>query len=221
MWSLEALVFNTKKGLQVFQDTCRLSSEAAKVTEERRWLSQTTVPDAGMIEEVLHNARPCDEVLRHRDFIPDVSDFSTLACERYVNGFTIDVVSFKLLERRKPTGVIYLSSFSQTWAKQGVEYFRHKVNSFFSHCQVADTGCILTPLHFESPQHWGLLCWCMHQNCLLWWWLEDSPSKWYPAHCSKHDLCFQGYVRWGHSRATLEQIQLESSFATNQYAHAA
>lgn len=134
---MEALVFNTKKGLQVFQDTCRLSSEAAKVNEERRWLSQTTVPDAGMIEEVLHNARPCDEVLRHRDFIPDVSDFSTLACERYVNGFTIDVVSFKLLERRKPTGVIYLPSFSQTWAKQGVEYFRHKVNSFFSHCQLA------------------------------------------------------------------------------------
>ena len=32
--------FYTKKGLQVFQDMCRISLEAAKVNEERRWLSQ-------------------------------------------------------------------------------------------------------------------------------------------------------------------------------------
>lgn len=85
--------FYTKKGLQVFQDMCRISLEAAKVNEERRWLSQTTVLDVSMIEEVLHNARPCDEVLRHHDFILDVSDFSTLACERHVNGFTSEEVS--------------------------------------------------------------------------------------------------------------------------------
>ena len=44
------------------------------------------------------------------------------------------------------------------WTKQGVECLRHKPNSFFSHCQVADAACILKPLHFESPQHLGLLC---------------------------------------------------------------
>ena len=155
---LGSIGFYTKKGLQVFQDMCRISSEAAKVNQERRWLTQTTVADASMIEEVLHNSSPSNEVLRHRDIILDVSDFSSLACERYVTGFTIDVVSFKLLERIKPTGVIYLPSFSQMWAKQGVEYFRHKVYSFFSHCKVADAAYILTPLHFESPLHWGLLC---------------------------------------------------------------
>ena len=39
-----------------------------------------------------------------------------------------------------------------------MEFFKHKVNSIFSQCQVADAKCILTPLHFERPQHWGLLC---------------------------------------------------------------
>lgn len=149
----------TKKGIQVFQTMCRLSAEAGKVNEERKWLSQTTsVPGVSMVEELLFNSRPHDEVSRHREFILDVSDFSTLACERYVNGFTIDVVSFKFLERTKHAGIIYLPSFSQLWAKQGVEFFKHKVNSIFSQCQVADAKCILTPVHFERPQHWGLLC---------------------------------------------------------------
>ena len=149
----------TKKGIQVFQTMCRLSTEAGKVNEERKWLSQTTsVPGVSMVEELLFNSRPHDEVSRHREFILDVSDFSTLACERYVNGFTIDVVSFKFLERTKHAGIIYLPSFSQLWAKQGVEFFKHKVNSIFSQGQVADAKCILTPVHFERPQHWGLLC---------------------------------------------------------------
>lgn len=119
---------------------------------------QTTLPDVSVIKEVLLNSRPHEEVLRHCNSILDVLDFSTLARECYVNRFTIDVVSFKLLERRKPTGVIYVPSFSQMWAKQGVEYFRHKVKSFIFHCQVADAMCILTALHLESPQHWGLIC---------------------------------------------------------------
>ena len=114
---------------------CRLSTETGKVNEERKWLSQTTfVPGVSMVEELLLNTRSQDEVSRYRDFILDVSDFSTLACERYVNGFTIDVFSFKFLERTKHAGIIYLPSFSQLWAKQGVEFFKHKVNSFFPQC---------------------------------------------------------------------------------------
>lgn len=44
------------------------------------------------------------------------------------------------------------------WAKQGAEYFRHKVPPFFAHCSIENATRILTPVHFESPQHWGLLC---------------------------------------------------------------
>ena len=129
---------------------CRLSTEAGKVNEERKWLSQTTsVPGVSMVEELHFNSRPHDEVLRHQEFILDVSDFSTLAHERYVNGFTIDIVSFKFLERTKHAGIIYLPSFSQLWAKQGVEFFKHKVHSMFSQCQVADAKYILTPVHFD------------------------------------------------------------------------
>lgn len=149
----------TKKGIQVFQTMCRLSTEARKVEEERKWLSQpTSVSGVNTIQEVLFNARPNDEVIRHRDFIMDISDFSTLACERYVNGFAMDVASFQFLERTQNEGVVYLPSFSQLWAKQGVEYFKHKLNSIFPQCQLAKATCILTPMHFDRPQHWGLIC---------------------------------------------------------------
>ena len=143
----------TKKSLQVFQSMCQLSAERTRINDEKRWLFDTPG-----VCNFLMNAKPRDEVVRHGQFLMDVSDFSSLACERYVNGFSIDVISFKLLERSKPTDVIYLPSFSQIWAKQGVEYFKHRVSSFFQHCPAENATCILTPLHFESPEHWGLLC---------------------------------------------------------------
>ena len=143
----------SRKALQVFEKMCQLSSEARKINEERRWLS-----DAIEVREFLLSAKPRDEVIHHGQFLMDVSDFSTLACERYVNGFSIDVISFKLLEKSKPTSVIYLPSFSQVWAKQGVEYFKQKVIPFFDDCPAEDATCILTPVHFDSPLHWGLLC---------------------------------------------------------------
>ena len=180
----------TKKGVQVFQTMCRLSSEARRVSEETKWLSQTpSVPGVSLIKELLFNRRPHDEVTRHRDFILDVSDFSTLACERYVNGFAIDVVSFKFLERTKHEGIIYLPSFSQLWAKQGVEYFKHKVGSFLSQRQVAGALIILTPVHFKRPPHWGLLCFDVYTRTVYF----DDGLKISPTsdtlHIVKNMLC--------------------------------
>ena len=148
----------TKKSLQVFKKMCNLSSEAARINEEKGWLSQACVLDVTKVKELLLNARPHDEVIRHGQFLMDVSDLSTLACERYINGFSIDVISLKLVEKSNSTSVIYLPSFSQMWAKQGVEYFKHKVIPFFESCPAEDASCILTPVHFESPLDWGLLC---------------------------------------------------------------
>ena len=145
----------TRTSVRVFEKMCMLSSESAKVNAEKRWLSQPSAQDVSKVKEILLNERPSDEVLRHGQFVIDSSGFSMLACERYVNGFTIDVVSFKLLENSKPTGVIYFPSFSQTWAKQGAEYFKHKVAPSMSQCPVEDVTCILTPVHIESPEHWG------------------------------------------------------------------
>lgn len=59
----------TKKSLQVFKKMCNLSSEAARINEEKRWLSQACVLDVTKVKELLLNARPHDEVIRHGQFL--------------------------------------------------------------------------------------------------------------------------------------------------------
>ena len=45
-------------------------------------------------------------ILRNGPFIEDVANFSTLACERYLNGFVIDITCLKILELRQTTTVV-------------------------------------------------------------------------------------------------------------------
>lgn len=88
----------------------------------------------------------------------DATDFSTLACERYVNGFAIDTICSKFLEDSRPAEIVFLPSFSQAWAMQGASYFSQMVRPFFGHCAVNSAKYILSLLHFDTPQHWGVLC---------------------------------------------------------------
>lgn len=150
----------TLASMKIFQNMCTLQSDAVKLQQERNWLSQEkeNLPVINKIQDILENSRPHDEIFRQGFSIIDVNDFSTLACERYVNGFIIDAVCLKLLHECLPTKVVYLPTYSQTWARQGVQYFSEKVNRFFGHCKVQDVEFILAPVHFETPKHWGLLC---------------------------------------------------------------
>ena len=148
----------TWKALELFQNMCRLSQDASDINKEQKWLAQTSVLDVRKVKAFLLNAKPHDKVLRQDQFFIDVAVYSTLACERYVNGFAIDALCLKLLDEHKPTKMVYLPTFSEIWAKQGAEYLRHNVTQFCSHCPAKDATCILSPVHFENPQHWGLLC---------------------------------------------------------------
>ena len=134
--SSEALVRVGKLGtftlasMKIFQNMCTLQSDAVKLQQERNWLSQEkeNLPVINKTQDILENSRPHDEILREGIFIIDVQYFSTLACERYVNGFIIDAVCLKLLHDCLPTKFVYLPTYSQTWARQGVQYFSQKVN---------------------------------------------------------------------------------------------
>lgn len=153
------------ESVKLFQSACDSALLAAKVADEEKWFFQTSsnTPEMIVVKNILRNSKPHDVIAKHGSFIMDATDFSTLACERYLNGFTIDATCLKLLEVGKPTTVVYLPSYSQIWAKQGVEYFSHKVSEYFAHCPVEDTTFILTPVHYEVKQHWGMLC--FHTTC--------------------------------------------------------
>ena len=167
--TMGALGTFTKESVNVFQTMCSLASEATRVKEEQCWLakSRETIPDLTKVEAILYNSRPKEEIIRQGVCIMDATDFSTLACERYVNGFTIDTICLKFLEESRPTEVVYLPSFSQAWAKQGAHYFSQMAIPFFVNCAVQDAKCILSPFYFATPQHWGLLSLCSSQNCIF------------------------------------------------------
>lgn len=90
--------------------------------------------------------------------IMDLSDFCTLACERYVNSFAIDTTCLAFPGEEKLSGVLYLPCYSQSWAKQGALFFSQKVSWYFSHCSADAASIIPTPIHIPSKQHWRLLC---------------------------------------------------------------
>lgn len=142
----------TRDSLHVFQTMCSLASEAARVREEQERPSNNS-KDLNNVRDVLFNSRPKEEFIRQGTCIMDDTDFSTLACECYVNSFTTETVYMKFLEDSKPTKVVFLPSFSQMWAKQGARYFSQQEHPFVRHCAVEDPEYILSPVHFDTPQH--------------------------------------------------------------------
>ena len=145
--------------LKVFEKMCAIESDASNLRQEIRWLSQTPeAQDTVGIKSVLLNSRLQEMILKHGRSMMDVSDFCTLACERYVNSFAIDTTCLTFQKEEKQSDVVYLPCYSQSWAKQGAQYFSQKVSGYFSHCSVDAANIILTPIHIPAKQHWGLLC---------------------------------------------------------------
>lgn len=154
-----SLGYYTVQSVKVFAKMCSLASDALQLKEELRWLSQTPhSPETVEIREVLESSRPNDVVLQQGHSIMDVKDYSTLVCERYVNSFAIDTICLTILKESKEMDIVYLPCYSQTWAKQGTQFFKHKVSSYFESCPVDRARIIFFPVHFPCHKHWGLVC---------------------------------------------------------------
>ena len=147
------------RSLKVFEKMCTLESHASKLRQELNWLPQSTQSqDIAKVKDVLSNSRLQDVILQQGQSIMDISDYSTLACERYVNSFAIATICLTFLKEEKQSDVVYLPCYGQLWATQGAGFFSQKVLGYFNHCPVDRAKIILTPIHFQATKHWGLLC---------------------------------------------------------------
>ena len=147
------LGYYTLQSVKMFAKMCALASEALKLSKELQWLSQTS-----QSPEVLENSRTNDIILQQRQSIIDVKDFSTLACERHVTSFAIDTICLSILEESKKMDMVYLPCYSQTWAKQGTQFFNRKVSCYFDSCPADRARIIFLPVHFQCHNHWGFIC---------------------------------------------------------------
>ena len=134
-----------------------------KVTEEKRWLSNTRVLTDGKIQEVaslLFDSKPQQEILRFGNIIVDANDLSSLVAERYLTGFIIDGACLKYCQEAQTNGAlsIYLPSLTQTWASSdNCNYLHSKVLPFISGRELNQLQWLITPIHIND-NHWGLLC---------------------------------------------------------------
>lgn len=86
-------------------------------------------PDAlntSKIKDVLMNSRVNDVMLQQGQSIMDLSDFCTLACERYINSFAIDTTCLAFLGEEKQSGVAYLPCYNSVMGETRSLVFQPK-----------------------------------------------------------------------------------------------
>ena len=157
-------VFDTR-AMDIWIKASSAASIKSRVKEEERWLqSSNGVLTDTQIKEVaslLFDSEPEQEILRVNDVIVDANDLSSLAAERFVTGFVIDVLCLKFCEEAimaKDSQSLYLPSFTQTWASCGsIPYLKSKLKPYVSGRNLSEVQWILTPIHVNG-NHWGLLC---------------------------------------------------------------
>ena len=85
----------SRDGISVLRKFCEISSLRLSILSEERWLMENydglSVDEISCIKEVLWNRKTSESILRAGRKSLDVSSFSTLVGERYLDNFVIDV----------------------------------------------------------------------------------------------------------------------------------
>lgn len=151
----------SEDGLSILKKFCSLASTKWKVSSEANWLSQLkcSVADLVPIQDALWHHSANTPILRFRRKSIDVTSFSELTGERYIDSFVIDICIGKYLEEARENGndyTLYFPSEFYDWMKS--------IDRSFKHTWVADIASellslnnlqqILAPVHL--PNHWGL-----------------------------------------------------------------
>jgi hypothetical protein len=142
--------------LEICQAFCKTANIKKKVIAEITWLNDNK--NDNTIKDVLLSLRPNEEFLRSGYMFMDAADFSNLACERYVDGYSIDISCTKFIEENKPSQglIVYLPSYTPTWASCEKDILHQKLSPFL-HCQGSHNILkIICPIHVNR-MHWGLL----------------------------------------------------------------
>lgn len=151
----------SEDGLSILKKFCSLASTKWKVSSEANWLSQLkcSVADLVPIQDALWHHSANTPILRFRRKSIDVTSFSELTGERYIDSFVIDICIGKYLEEARENGndyTLYFPSEFYDWMKSSDRSFKHtRVADIASELlSLNNLQQILAPVHL--PNHWGL-----------------------------------------------------------------
>lgn len=149
--------------IDIWDKASKAATIKLKVHEEENWLRSTkstlTPQQIDEIKAMLFESKPQQEILQIGDIIVDAEDLSTLAAERYLNGFVIDGACLKYSDEAmsRNSHTLYLPSCTQTWASSSnLRFLKSKLKPFLSGRDLRNIIWILTPIHVNG-NHWGLL----------------------------------------------------------------
>lgn len=176
----------SRNGVTVLKKFCEISSLRAHIQSEERWLEANpdglSRADISAIKEVLWNQRGDKTVLRAGRKSIDVSSFSTLVEERYLDNFVIDVcISWFLQDCQSQIGskALYLPSETHTWlSTNSRQFIEGKLQEVLATSKENEFELLLCPLNMDQ-KHWGIIVIDLLNSKLLFddgYQLQPDPS---------------------------------------------
>lgn len=153
----------SEEGLAFLKQFCAIADTNRKVSSEANWLAhlKCSSADVGWLQKALWHHSASTVILRHGIKSIDVTSFSDLVEERYIDSFVINISIAKFIEEARASGkddTLYFPSEVYEWLKSSKKEFKQaklaketsKMKSFYQ------LKRILLPVHM--PNHWGLSC---------------------------------------------------------------
>ena len=174
----------SRDGISVLRKFCEISSLRLSILSEERWLTENydglSDDEISSIKEVLWNRRTSEPIVRAGRKSLDVSSFSTLVGERYLDNFVIDVTIWHYLQDcQVHSKILYLPSEVHTWLEtSNLQFIQRKLEEVFLGAREEELELILCPLHMNES-HWGLIVMDLLDRRLLF----DDGYKLQPDGC--------------------------------------
>jgi hypothetical protein len=151
----------SRDGLTVLRKYCEIAEVKSKICDEENWLDRQndgiSFADTNSIKDLLWNNSLTTTVLQAGHKSIDVSSFSTLVKERYLDNFVIDTIITKYNQECKSGTTLYLPSEVHTWLKSDDKQFIiDKLALVLNSLTIIKLSQILLPLHMNDC-HWGLI----------------------------------------------------------------
>ena len=152
----------SEKGFAILKKFCAIVDTNCKVSSEADWLAyqKCSSENVAWLQDILWHHSPTTAILTSGKKSIDVSSFSDLVAERYIDSFVIDISIAKFIEEARESGKddsLYFPSEVYEWLKCSKELklvkLKKETTKLKNFCNLK---LILLPVHM--PDHWGLVC---------------------------------------------------------------
>ena len=156
----------TEKEINSLETVTAMSKIKKHVLQEDSWLKHPTEgiqpEETKKIQHILHTRRQQETILKANNISLDTESLSTVALERYLDNFIIDVCLQKYSANYQNS--ICLPCHAWQWVEQDNQFLEDKTRNWVRHIS-EHIRFVFLPVNFNNS-HWGLIaCDLAQQSC--------------------------------------------------------